>query len=127
MTYYNELLARWQGLDSHNCDPHSFHCDGCERGSIQTPYYLNDDAACGSLLDTLVEKGYCLELLYGTATKRWHVLIWIKNGKFWEPIFDDDIGKLTRREAIVAACLEVVRKERGNGLDTGNSNSVVSS
>lgn len=58
----NEKLARWQGLDTHDCDPYSFHCDDCARGSMQTPDYLNDDAAAMSLLDTLVERHYGIEL-----------------------------------------------------------------
>lgn len=106
----NEKLARWQGC--------KFVYDSSE-GTVFTPPnrpkaawqpisrlpdYLTDDTAAMSLLDTLVEKEYYPELFYCLGHK-------------WNCTISDD-GDLvvqgrgaTRREAIVAACLEVARKE----------------
>lgn len=104
----NEKLARWQGLDSHTCDENAFHCDGCQRGSIQTPDYLNDDAAAMSLLDTLVEKKYHPVLRTSDATEGWRLAIY---DDYCNAQIVEITGKPTRREAVVAACLEVARKE----------------
>lgn len=106
----SEILARWQGLDSHNCDPHSFHCDGCERGSIQTPDYLNDEAACGSLLDTLVEKGYTPIFEYARYIAPHCWICEIESPSCKEADRIRRKGR-TRCEAIVAACLEVAQGE----------------
>ena len=100
----NEILARWQGLDSHECDEHAFHCDDCVRGSMQTPDYLTNSAACMSLLDTLVKKGYYPEVFYCSA-HNWNCAIQ-----------DDDLAVQGRDKdintAIVAAVLEVAKKEQ---------------
>ena len=53
----NRRISTWAGLDSHVCDEWSFHCDDCERGSIQTPDYYHANAAM-DLLGVLVERGY---------------------------------------------------------------------
>ena len=53
----NRRIATWAGLDSHVCDEWAFHCDDCERGSIQTPDYFGSNAAM-DLLGVLVGKKY---------------------------------------------------------------------
>lgn len=105
MTYYNELLARWQGKKC-VCGSDKYHDDYCYFYACAD--YPNDEAACGSLLDTLVEKDYDYAV-FGNS-KKTDVRIYDSDG----------IGicmsiKPTRREAIVAACLEVARKELSNG------------
>ena len=57
----NQRIAAWAGLDSHVCDEWSFHCDDCERGSIQTPDYYHANAAM-DLLGVLVDKKYWYEM-----------------------------------------------------------------
>ena len=66
----NQRIATWAGLDSHVCDGWSFHCDDCERGSIQTPDYYRSNAAM-DLLGVLVERGYKPELSYHNLNW-WH-------------------------------------------------------
>lgn len=101
----NEILAHWQGRDYHDCNPESFHCEGCAEGKEPLPDYLNDDAACMSLLDTLVEKGWEYSL-FGTPNRM---------NKIDFRIYKVDVGismaiKPTINEAIIAACLEVARE-----------------
>lgn len=128
----NELLAKWQGLNTciHNweeqwCDAGSGYTewiclkcdcdyslpdasvryDRCKPPEANFKDYFNDATACDSLLDTLVEKGYDPALIYYRGTSAWHM-----------QIFDGEVNamypqKPTRREAIIAACLEVARKE----------------
>ena len=57
----NQRISTWAGLDSHVCDEWSFHCDDCERGSIQTPDYIGSNAAM-DLLWVLVERGYKVDV-----------------------------------------------------------------
>ena len=59
----NRKLAEWVGIDSHTCDEWAFHCDDCERGSIQTPDDFRSNSAM-DLLGVLVERGYKPELSY---------------------------------------------------------------
>lgn len=114
----NEKLARWQG--------YTFVYDSSE-GVVFTPPskpkaawqhisklpdYLTDSAACMSLLDTLMEKGYKVSLKSITK-KIWRCLIiTIGNDKFWFEELKPSIN-----ESIIAACLEVVKKEEENGKD----------
>ena len=89
----NEKLARWQG-PMFGEPPHEYY---------KQPDYLNDDTANGSLLDTLVEKGHEPKLQYYHNIKQWGMMPDEDCGYEW-------LGD-TRREAVVAACLEVARKE----------------
>lgn len=111
----SEILARWQGWENH--PQLGFVLKLSEVGfTANLPDYPNDDAAAMSLLDTLVEKGYTYQLLESFRvlpdTKVQHRLRFGKQGK--ENLCGMvAIGGLkpTRREAIIAACLEVARKE----------------
>ena len=96
----NEILARWQGWKTTK--------DG--RQTISIPLdYPNDDAAAMSLLDTLVEKGMMPVLrIVDTNTRLWRVAIY---DNYCDNQLVEITGKQTRREAVVAACLEVARKE----------------
>ncbi len=98
----SEKLARWQGW---KVQP---------RGKVTPPIpdYLNDDAAAMSLLDTLVEKGLGIQL-YNTAYEmtglyksRWCC----KLTKGADVVVYPNPYP-TRREAVVAACLELIGKE----------------
>ena len=88
----NERLAKWQEWEEYHSDMNK-----------HVPDYLNDDAAAMSLLDTLVAKGHEPKLQYYHNIKQWGMMP------------DEDCGYEwldgTRREAVVAACLEVARKE----------------
>lgn len=115
----NEKLARWQGLE--NVRPTRL-----SNGTIViiynsneiVPDYLNDDAAAMSLLDTLVEKGFypLLEYKLFNGIEQWVLQIWIqeKHGACWEHFFVCEAGADTRREAVVAAVLELIGKEKAN-------------
>ena len=110
----NEKLARWQGyslVKGRYHEGYDLFTGSLDDGTYQIVGkcfdYPNDEAACGSLLDTLVERGFYPDLSYrevGWNTGRflWHVRLF--GGEPWS------FGN-TRREAIVAACLEVARKE----------------
>ena len=81
-----------------------------------TPNYPNDDAAAMSLLDTLVEKGYDVRVqsfLEDLPSERWQCSLWLvpteQNDS--DGICISDVYKGTIKEAIVAACLEVVSEE----------------
>lgn len=97
----NEKLASWQGWECINGDwvAPSGRCENLG----MTANYLNDDAANSSLLDTLVEKGYEYTVCGSIR-------------KVDCRIHKNDIGmsigiKPTRREAVVAAVLELIEKE----------------
>jgi len=95
----NEKLARWQGWEEYHSDINK-----------HVPDYLNDDAAAMSLLDTLVEKGYVPQLAYNGTTLLWQCAIdeWTMVGthRVHSPLINDvELGRTTRREAIVAAVL----------------------
>lgn len=92
----NELLARWQGWKM-------------EGYGWVIPNYLYDDAACKSLLDTLVEKGYKAYIVYSLEGKRVNILD--SNDDF---VVGSTKEHQTLNEAIIAACLEVARKDMGN-------------
>lgn len=100
----NEILARWQGWSQAIGVPdHQQARWSTGRGKLRIlPDYLNDAAACDSLLDTLVEKGYIPQLFYNTF---WHFEVYSDNEFIFRTF------KYTRREAIIAVCLEVARKE----------------
>ena len=57
----NRRISTWAGLDSHVCDEWAFHCDDCERGSIQTPDYYGSNAAM-DLLRVLESQEYWWEM-----------------------------------------------------------------
>lgn len=127
----NEILARWQ-FGCH-CeieiegicvidDGEPWNCVYAKRIKVKescqywqpiartgiTPDYLNDAAACDSLLDTLVENGYLFTLKYtGENRYRW----WFEIGDAKEVIVAVKYNRATRREAIVAAVLEVAKRE----------------
>lgn len=102
----NEKLARWQGWECINGDwvASSGRCENLG----MTANYPNDDAANSSLLDTLVEKGYYWEMK-GCKNEVWFEINkpysnrlgdWTIVGQ-WQP---------TRREAVVAAVLELIKE-----------------
>lgn len=88
----NEKLARWQGWEEYHSDINK-----------HVPDYLNDDAAAMSLLDTMVEKGHEPKLQYYHNIKQWGMMPDEDCGYEW-------LGD-TRREAVCAACLELIEKE----------------
>ena len=100
----NRRISTWAGLDSHVCDGWSFHCDDCERGSIQTPDYFGSNAAM-DLLGVLVERGYKPELSYHNLNW-WH--------KFSLPGYKQPeyyAIKPTIPAAICTAILELIERE----------------
>ena len=110
----NERLARWQGWKCISGDwvAPSGRCENLG----MTPNYPNDDAAAMSLLDTLVEKGYDVRVqsfLEDLPSERWQCSLWLvpteQNDS--DGICISDVYKGTIKEAIVAACLEVVSEE----------------
>lgn len=100
----NEKLARWQGWEEYHSDINK-----------HVPDYLNDDAAAMSLLDTLVEKGFypLFEYKLFDGAEQWNLQLWIKekHGSSWETFFVCEAGAKSRREAVVAAVLELIGKE----------------
>ena len=101
----NEILARWQGFNPDVMDVEGYYLP---KGRVDD--YLNDDSAAMSLLDTLVAKGFNWKL------EGYH------NDNTWFEInkpYDNRTGdwtiagqwKHTRREAVVAACLELIGRE----------------
>lgn len=99
----NEKLARWQGWNREKNHSHWWRTPAFEL-VCRYPDYLNDDAAAMSLLDTLVEKGYLPELVYLNC-KHWQCEVW--KGNYLHAVSKEP----TRREAVVAACLELIEKE----------------
>ena len=99
----NELLARWQGLENVRSTRLSNGATVTIYSHKTIPDYPNDAAACDSLLDTLVEKGYDPDLYYGwdTGVGSWYFQAHIGKGYHVKP---------TRREAIVTAVLELIEK-----------------
>lgn len=103
----NEKLARWQRLE--NVRPTRL-----SNGTIViiynsneiVPDYLNDDAAAMSLLDTLVEKGYMILVVGLSDDWTCQISIGAKYTRAQEAS--------TRREAVVAAVLELIGKEIEN-------------
>ena len=112
----NENLARWQGIAVYDGIPNDYtlplidkqawlmtHTDKPFSWS-PAPDYLHEDSAAMSLLDTLVEKEYYPELFYSLGRK-WNCSI----------AYDGDIvadsKSHTRREAVVAAVLELIGKD----------------
>lgn len=100
----NEILARWQGNPNFSQITLILQTD-----TGYWPDYPNDAAACDSLLDTLVEKGFEYRIYY-TKENKHDVSVWPDSGNVI-----DTLGHVTRRAAVVAACLEVARKEQENG------------
>lgn len=97
----NEILAKWQGFNPDVNDVEGYYLP---KGRVYD--YLTDSAACMSLLDTLVEKGYEYNLCYNYR-------------KVDLRIFKNDTERYiviepTINEAVISACLEVARKEQGD-------------
>ena len=112
----NEKLARFQGKCYHVSDWGQTNCKYCGRTNDPryfdfdsiNPDYLNDDAAAMSLLDTLVEKDYMVELNCDEDGAMVTIRRWdqgIKRIAFPCVLMD------TRRAAVCAAVLEVIGKE----------------
>ena len=103
----NEKLARFQGwghiVGIGWCSPNA---DDSMHEYLDCPDYLNDDAAAMSLLDTLVEKGYQPKLSYEAyVSYKWSCRVWQpRPNAGWT-------HANTRREAVVAAVLEMIEKE----------------
>lgn len=98
----NGKIARWQGVYP---NPPKYRDEA--DNDAQCPDYLNDDAAAMSLLDTLVEKGFDVSLEHDNDGWICCYIRDIDKCYIWE----DGGYHTTRREAVVAACLEVARKE----------------
>lgn len=98
----NEKLARWQGLK-----PKYSLAEALYGVDSNVPDYLNDDTAAMSLLDTLVGKKY--DIFMDNASAAWSCEIYPNNG---DARLAFSYGKPTRREAVVAAVLELI--ERGD-------------
>ena len=111
----NEILARWQGytLVYDSSEGVVFTTPNKPKAAWQhiskLPDYLNDEAACMSLLDTLVEKGLLWEMK-GCKNEVWFEINKPYSDRLGEWTIAGHWGP-TRREAIIAACLEVARKE----------------
>ena len=97
----NEKLARWQGWECINGDWVA-PSGRCENFGM-TPNYLSNDSAAMSLLDTLVEKGYMVLVVGLSDDWTCQINIGAKYTRAKEAS--------TRREAVVAACLELIEKE----------------
>ena len=100
----SEKLARWQGYKPATNiygvaipDSYTF---GNKISNL--PDYLNDDSAAMSLLDTLVEKGGNYKLSHSPYG---HTILIYYNKVLYRST------AATRREAVVAACLNAVMKE----------------
>lgn len=102
----NEILAGWQGW---RLNPACGWINPNEPNKYKTeakvPDYPNDAAACDTLLDTLVEKGYSY-----TLEESKDGVVFVVSKVKWSDTARLDFA-LTCREAVVAACLEVTRKE----------------
>ena len=104
----NEILARWQGWSQVIGIPdHQQARWSTGRGKMRIlPDYLNNDAAAMSLLDTLVEKGYAVDM--ASRGHKWDIGIARNDCNLDYCI---SMTESTRREAVVAACLELIVKE----------------
>ena len=123
----NEKLAHWQGKCYHVSDWGQTICKYCGRTNDPryfdfdtiNPDYLNDDAAAMSLLDTLVEKGYEYELQahYCYNAERVMYRLKLERIKTGEVLWVDDKKYfITRREAVVTVCLELIKKEASHDV-----------
>ena len=104
----NEKLSRWQGWERSQYKEDYWLNPENNHQYWKYPDYLNDDAANSSLLDTLVEKGYEYTVCGSIR-------------KVDCRIHKNDIGmsigiKPTRREAVVAAVLELIEKEASHDV-----------
>lgn len=119
----SEKLARWQGKCYHVSDWGQTICKYCGRTNDPryfdfdsiNPDYLNDDAAAMGLLDTLVEKGFTSRVEYDYEQDQWAAVIFKPVAMGADSVLH--IWKSSRREAIIAVCLEVVRKELEAGIN----------
>lgn len=101
----NEKIARWHNPSA------AFAFDmqlsnGCIPSFAWIHDYFNDDAAAMSLLDTMVEKGYMVSL--ENDSKGWITCYVPVNKTLASFIYDDVDYQPTRREAVVAAVLQLV-------------------
>ena len=112
----NEILARWQGWSF--IDTHWISKNGYDY--VAPPDYLTDSAACMSLMDTLVEKGFTFTLYSELNNNRlFGCCIWEHDKSTWTNPIADAENKPTINQAIVAAVLEVAKKEL-EGKEIGN-------
>ena len=100
----SEKMARWQGWELDDSDEmcHIWITPD-HRMKRRVPDYLNDDTAAMSLLDTLVERGYMVLVVGLSDDWTCQINIGAKYTRAKETS--------TRREAVVAACLELIEKE----------------
>jgi len=110
----NEKFARWQGWQPH---PNGkWHRDEFNiwKAGRDLPDYPTDSAACMSLLDTLVEKGYKFVLESVNKGERYVIDIHQNCilGKRVAGAIEPTIN-----QAIIVVCLEVIERERANGKD----------
>ena len=113
----SEILAMWQGWKNDTtlgwCRP--IGNSGSWFAEVDVPDYLNDDAAAMSLLDTLVEKGMMPVLrIADSNTRVWRVAVY---DNYCDRQLVEITGKPTRREAVVAACLELIERETLSGKE----------
>lgn len=110
----NEILARWQGWELDYKGKLCLLIPAC--GVLyDVPDYLNDPAACMSLLDTAANKGYKVQLVSNLQCEfvTWDCFITYAPKQTTQGSMDIQ----TINEAIIAACLEVARRK----LETTNS------
>ena len=100
----NERLAKWQEWEEYHSDMNK-----------HVPDYLNDDAAAMSLLDTLVERHYGIELKKHRVHELWSFEIIRDDLLTVESNYIVAACRDTRREAVVAACLELIERETLSG------------
>lgn len=93
----NEKLALWQ------------HGYGYRHNTAD---YLNDSTASMSLLDTLVEKGYTFTLFSELHDNKFFgCCVWEHESSQWTNPAAESFNKPTPREAVVAACLELIEED----------------
>lgn len=102
----SEKLARWQGWEPYD---RGGWCSPNQRWSKSYPDYPNDDSAAMSLLDTLAERGYKVQLVSSLLAEfvTWDCFVTYAPNKTTQ----GSMGVQTRSEAVVAAVLEMIGKE----------------
>lgn len=99
----NEKLARWQGWkpDEFTVLKYSLAWvspDGITKHAIY-PNYTVDEVAARSLLDTLIAKGFAIEICSNDSTWACEIIGYAR------------VYKPTRRESVVAAVLQLLQGE----------------
>lgn len=113
----SEILAMWQGWKNDTtlgwCRP--IGNSGSWFAEVDVPDYLNDDAAAMSLLDTLAERGYKVQLVSSLLAEfvTWDCFVTYAPKQTTSGSMDVQ----TRREAVVAACLELIERETLSGKE----------